>query len=139
VEGFGILCSIPFGFVMSMVYCAILSHAIVRYETLRRSFYFASLAILFGFSCEVLLLTTLGAVRSRAFVGPAFYVAHIIFFFLGTPALANVLLLRRPRPLIPRWYLAAVLCTIFAFALVILQYDVSEALYGIDGTDGPYS
>jgi hypothetical protein len=34
---------------------------------------------------------------------------------------------------------AGLACTLFAFSLVLLQYGVSEALYGIDGTQGPYS
>jgi hypothetical protein len=123
---------------MSMVYCALLAHAIRRYEPLRGGLYTASLIVLLGFVCELALLATLGAVNSRALVGPSFYVAHVIFFILGTPALANVLVLRRQSPFL-RWYLAGAVCTIFAFCLVLLQYGVSEALYGIDGTNGPYS
>jgi len=95
--------------------------------------------VLAAFAVEVGLLATLGAVRSRAAVGPGFYVAHSVLFFLGTPALAQVLVLRR-RPGIPgKWYVAAILCSAFAVVLVVLQYAVSEALYGINGTDGPYS
>ena len=122
-----------------MVYCAILAHRIRRVDRLRRWLYAVSIVLLVGFLGEVVLLVTLGAVGSRALVGPAFYVAHSVFFFLGTPALANVLLLRKRGPLVPRWYLAGALCTAFAFCLVLLQYGVSEALYGIDGTNGPYS
>ena len=139
MELFGILFSIPVAFVMSMVYCAVLAHSLRRVELLRRWLYAVSLVLLAGFLGEVLLLVTLGAVGSRALVGPAFYVAHSIFFFLGTPALANALLLPKHRPVIRRWYLAGALCTVFAFCLVLLQYGVSEALYGIDGTNGPYS
>jgi hypothetical protein len=139
VELFGIVFSIPVAFVISMAYCAVLAHALRRVEFLRRWLYAVSLVLLAGFLCEVLLLVTLGAVGSRALVGPAFYVAHSVFFFLGTPALANALLLPKRRPVIRRWYLAGALCTAFAFCLVLLQYGVSEALYGIDGTNGPYS
>jgi hypothetical protein len=88
---------------------------------------------------EVVLLETLGAVRSRGIVGPAFYVVHLVFFFLCTPALANVLVLRPARGSLSTWYIAGALCTVLAFILVLLQYDVSESLYGIDGDDGPYS
>jgi hypothetical protein len=139
VELFGIVFSIPVAFVMSMVYCAVLAHAIRRFESLRRLLYAVSLILLAGFLAEVVLLVTIGAVGSRAVVGPAFYVAHVIFFLLGTPALANVLLLRKRGPVVRRWYLAGILCTGFAFCLVLLQYGVSEALYGVDGTNGPYS
>ena len=139
MELFGILFSIPVAFVMSMVYCAISVHAIRHVERLRRWLYVVSIGLLVGFISEVVLLATLGAIGSRAFVGPAFYVAHSVFFFLGTPALANVLLLRKRGPVVRGWYLAGALCTLFAFCLILLQYGVSEALYGIDGTNGPYS
>ena len=139
MELFGIVFSIPVAFVLSMVYCAILARVIRRFEGPRRWLYAASVVILAGFLGEVVLLITLGAVRSRGVIGPAFYVAHVVFFFLGTPALANVLLLRERTPVVRRWYLAGALCTAFAFCLVLLQYGVSEALYGVDGTNGPYS
>ncbi len=139
VELFGIVFSIPVAFVASMVYCAVSAHVIRRFETLRRWLYGASLLVLVGFLAEVALLATLGAVGSRALVGPAFYIAHSAFFFFGTPALANALLLRRRGPVLSRWYAAGFVCTAFALCLVLLQYGVSEALYGIDGTNGPYS
>jgi hypothetical protein len=112
---------------------------ISRYELLRRWFYITSLIILLAFVGELTLLATLGAVESYALIGPFFYVAQSIFFLLGTPALANVLLLGRRGLFLRWWIVAGGVCTIFAFGLVLLQYDVSEALYGIDGTNGPYS
>ena len=42
------------------------------------------------------------------------------------------------RSLVSRWYLAGAICTAFAFCLVLLQYGVSEAVYGIGGMNGPY-
>jgi len=139
VELFGIVFSIPVAFVVSMAYCAVLAHVIRRLDRLRGWLYATLLVVLLGFLSEVILLATLGAVGSRAFVGPAFYVAHTVFFFFGTPALANVLLLPKREPILRRWYVAGFLCTAFAFCLVLLQYGVSEALYGVDGTNGPYS
>jgi hypothetical protein len=139
VEIFGIVLSIPVAFVMSMVYCAILAHAVRRFDRLRSWLYAASFVLLAGVLSEIVLLITLGAVGARALIGPAFFIAHLAFVLLGAPALANVLLLRKSGPLIGRWYLAGVFCTAFAFLLVLLQYGVSEALYGIDGNNGPYS
>src|SRR5262245_55467873 len=104
-----------------MAYCAILAHTIRRFEGLRRWLYAACVVVLAGLLIEVVLLITLGAVRSRGVIGPVFYVVHVVFFLLGTPALANVLLLRGRAPVIRRWYLAGVLCTTFAFCLVLLQ------------------
>jgi hypothetical protein len=84
------------------------------------------------------LLVTIGAVRSRAIIGPAFYAAHFALFILGTPALANVLVLWPPKGVV-RWFWAVPICAVFAVALVLLQYGVSEALYGVEGTGGPFS
>jgi hypothetical protein len=86
---------------------------------------------------EVVLLAVIGAVRARTLLGPGFYALHLIMFFLGTPALANIPLLRRRA--LGRWYWVVPICTLFAFVLVLLQIGVSEALYGIDGFDGPFS
>ena len=135
---FGILFSIPVSFVASMVYCGFLANTIRASDVFRRIFYVAGVIILVGFLSEVILLIIFGVLRSREVVGPAFWIAHRIFFFIGTPALANVLLLRK-RPLIDKWYLAAILCTVFAFYLVMMEFEVSEILFGIDGMGGPYS
>ena len=81
-----------------------------------------------GGACHV---DYLGAVRSRAILGPGFYVVHLILFFISVPSLANLLVLRQRRGFVASWYIAAALCTMLAFFLVLLQYSVSEALYGI--------
>ena len=139
MELFGIVFSIPVAFVMSMSYCALLAKVVSRFEPLRRFLYIASLCVLALFLIELIMLVSIGAVRSRAVVGPGFYVAHLALFFLGTPALANTLVLRVRTGPLGKWYVAGVLCTVFAVFLVLLQYGVSEALYGVDGTNGPYS
>jgi hypothetical protein len=58
----------------------------------------------------VTLLVTVGTVRISALIGPMFHVAHVALFFLGTPALANLLVLRQPRGFV-RWYWAVPACT----------------------------
>jgi len=133
VEIFGILLSIPVAFAVSMTYCALLANVARRFERLRFFLIVASSFILMVFLLEIVLLLTLGAVRSRAVVGPGFYVVHIGLFFLGTPALANVLVLRERASVLGKWYVAGVICALFAVFLVFLQYGVSEALYGVDG------
>jgi len=139
MEVFGIILSVPVAFVASLVYCFLLTRVVVGAETLRRVMWLVSVGVLIAFGVEVILLLGLGAVRARGLLGPGFYVGHVILFFLGTPALANVLILRkRPKRLV-RWYFAVPLCTVFAFILVLLQYGVSEALYGVDGDNGPFS
>ena len=139
MELFGIALSIPGAFVLSMIYCFVLKKVISRFDQVSLSFRVGSYIVLALFGLEVVFLITWGAVRSRGIFGPGFYGVHLLCFFLGTPALANLLVLRRRGGSIAKWYLAPILCTVFAFSLVLLQYGVSEALYGINGDDGPYS
>ena len=47
-----------------------------------------------GIGIELLLLITLGAFRSRDLIGPVFYRVHLLFFFCGAPAVANIFVLR---------------------------------------------
>jgi hypothetical protein len=139
MELLGIVLSIPVAFVASMLYCLFLARVLLKFERPSRWLRIVSRIVMALFAAELILLVTLGPVRSRGLFGPAFYVAHVIFFFLGTPALANLLVLR-PRPgVLGTWYVAGAICTAFAFFLVLLQYTVSESLFGIDGENGPYS
>lgn len=138
MELFGIALSVPVAFVCSMLYCLLLAKVIAKRQQTIRFLRITSIILLSLFCTELLLLIPLGAVRSRALLGPTFYAVHLILFFLGPPALANVLVLRR-QGLFRSWYEAGVMCTAFAFFLVLLQYSVSESLYGIDGDNGPYS
>ena len=139
MELFGIALSVPIALVCSTLYCLFTAKAVAKFQKVSRFLCIVSAFVLGLFVVELILLMTLGAVRSRGLLGPTFYVVHIILFFLGTPALANVLILRRNSGLLRMWYVAGLICTAFAFFLVLLQYSVSESLYGIDGDNGPYS
>jgi hypothetical protein len=139
MELFGVVLSVPVAFVASMLYCLFLARVLLKFERASRWLRIVSRIVMALFAAELVLLVTLGPVRSRGVLGPSFYVAHIIFFFLGTPALANLLVLR-PRPgALGTWYVAGAICTAFAFFLVLLQYTVSESLYGINDEDSPHS
>ena len=139
MELFGIVLSIPVAFVASMLYCLLPAKVISKSAIFSHWLRITSYAVLSLFTVEILFLITIGAVRSRGLLGPGFYVAHVVFFFLSPPALANVLVLQQKRRILNKWWVAGAICTIFAFGLVLLQYSVSEALYGIDGDDGPFS
>lgn len=131
MELFGIALSIPVAFVASMLYCLFLDRVVLKFERPRRWLRFTSFFVLAFFAAELVMLLTFGAVRSRAILGPGFYVVHLILFFISVPSLANLLVLRQRRGFVASWYIAAALCTMLAFFLVLLQYSVSEALYGI--------
>jgi hypothetical protein len=139
MEPYAILLSGPVAFALSVVYCTIVSKYVRAIERLRWHCYLLSLVLLGLFCIELVFLCALGPVRSRATLGPGFSVAHITFFFLGTPALCNTLILAPRRPHVANPYVAGMICAIFAVFLLLIQYWVAEALYGADGKDGPYS
>jgi uncharacterized membrane protein YvlD (DUF360 family) len=136
VELVAIVLSGPAAFVASAVYCGLLTRFVRPIDQVRRLFMGVSLVVLGLFAVELVLLTTLGTVRSRVVIGPGFYLVHLLIFFLGTPGLANVLVLGRRAV---RRNAAAVLCAVFAVVLTLTQYGVFEALYGVDGDTGPFS
>jgi hypothetical protein len=140
MEMFGILLSIPGSFLASLIYAALVVAFVRPCEPLRRAFLAASIGVMGLLAVEVaLLVRSGGALGARAAAGPAFAVGHLLVFVLGTPALANLLVLGRRASLGRLWWLAAFPCMAFAVALVLLQFSVSEALYGPDGASGPYA
>ena len=132
MELFGIVLSIPVAFVASLMYCFMLAAVDARYPTLSALLRRGAWIVLALFVAEVILLATMGAVGARAALGSGYYASHLVVFFLGTPALANVLMLGRGPHRKGRWLAPVLLCTLFALVLVLLQYGVSEALFGID-------
>jgi hypothetical protein len=86
-----------------------------------------------------MLLASLGVVGNGVAIGPLYYFGHTLILFLGTPALMNVLTLSNPPNRYALYWFSVPACTALAFVLVLQQYAVSEALYGIDGVAGPFS
>jgi hypothetical protein len=133
MELFGLALSIPVALVASMLYCFFLDRVVLKFERPRCWLLFTSYVVLAFFAAELVMLEILGAARSSAILGRSFfYFAHLTLFFLGIPSLANFLLLNQRRRLALGWYGAAFLCTVFGFFLVLVQYGVSESLYGIE-------
>jgi hypothetical protein len=50
--------------------------------------------------------------------------------------MANLLVLRDGR--LSKWYVAPFVCAALGFCVVIVEYIVYEALFGVDGTGGPF-
>jgi len=50
-----------------------------------------------------------------------------------------VLVIKKQGTLLGSWLVVGFLCSCLALPVVLTQYAVSEALYGIDDTGGPYS
>jgi hypothetical protein len=139
MELFGLALSVPVAFVASALYCFFLTRVLSKFELSSRWLRLGSWLVFGLLGTELALLVSLGTVHSRERLGPGFYIAHLILFFAGPPALANLLVLRSHPGFLGRWYIAGALSALLAFCLVLLQYSVSESLYGINGDDGPYS
>jgi hypothetical protein len=98
-----------------------------------------SFSVLGGLVVVWLLLATLGAVASRSLFGPVFYGLHLALFFLAVPALANILVITRSGTVLASWFVVGLLGAMLALPVVLTQYAVSEALYGIDGERVPFA
>lgn len=137
MELFGIAFSIPVVIIASTLYMGTLRWLSGYLPSLRTPLLVSSCAVLVLFACEVLALASTGAVGTQQMIGAVFYPLHLTLFFLGVPALGTILSLGNRKPV---WLPIAVsLCTAFALMLVLLQYGVTEALYGIDGNGERYS
>ena len=132
MELFGIAFSIPGAFAVSALYRFVLLGIRKRWLWIRPLFLSASGVVLAAVIVEWVLLAERGATGTRALLGPVYYTLHTWVFFLGTPALMNVLVLPNPEKWQARWWSSLHLCTILAFILVLQQYMVSEALFGIE-------
>jgi hypothetical protein len=139
MECFGILFSFPMSFVATAVYSFILRRVISRWSKMSNHLFWLSCVPLSLLILEFVGVVTIGTLSLRSNIGPAFYPIHSIIFFLTVPALANIMQIQKRFPFLAKWYITALICAFVSVGIVILQYGVSEALYGINGTDGPYS
>ncbi len=135
MELFGIAFSVPVAAIASTAYVATIKFIVNKFQRLTAPLVVTGIVILGMFVAENVLLILLGAVESRSLIGPTFYLFHLIVFVLGVPAIANVLVLGSRQRV--NASIAVAICTAFALVLVLEQYAVSEALFGVDG-EGPY-
>jgi hypothetical protein len=137
VKLFGIIFAVPAVFIAAAIYAGLIPF-VFRYRLVTRIALWFSIAVLCGLLIEWAALLAVGAVRSRAVIGPAFYPVHLVLFFLTVPALANLLIIKKSGTILGTWFTVALLCSVLARAVVLTQYGVAEALYGVDGDGGPY-
>lgn len=139
MEFFGIFVAVPSSFLASAVYRFALLFGQARWPGIKPTFLWASYAILTLIVVDWTLLAAWGAVGTRTALGPIYEKMSLMTFFFGPPALINVLVLPDPDRNRAHWFLAVPLATALAFFLLIEAVGVSEALYGIDGSGGPFS
>src|SRR5215208_2710428 len=130
MELFGIIGALPAAFIAAAIY-SVLVRAVLPFRRVTRAALWLSMAVLGGLLVEWGVLLTAGAVRARAVIGPPFYPVHLALFFLAVPALANVLTIKRSGTVLGSWFVVGLLCSALALPVVLTQYVVAEALYGI--------
>ena len=138
MELFGIIFAVPAALIAAVLYSLLMRLVPPFRGITRTALLWLSTAVLGGLLVEWGTLLAVGAVRSRAIIGPAFYPLHLVLFFLAVPALANVLLITRSGSVLGSWFVMGSLCSVLALPVVLTQYLVAEALYGSDGRGGPY-
>lgn len=131
MEILGIALSVPVPFVASIVYGIIIGKVIRLWQFLSTPLLMFSLLVLSLLTFELIGVLTLGVVRVQEIVGDQYYAIHLGLFFLAVPSMANLLTIQRSVPNLSKWYVIGPVCSILALCSVLLQYDVSETLFGI--------
>jgi hypothetical protein len=137
VETVGIALYLLGGLVAAPAFCFILVKAIRRFPRLALVGFWTAVPLLALFSIEIALVAAMGVVPTRAFIGPSYFLAHVLFTFAAAPALAGLLLLGR-HSIKGGWPVAAPVCWLVGAGAIFYHYNVAEALYGIDLQGGPY-
>ena len=138
MESLGIAIFMLTGIVAAPVFCLVLVKLVRPHPRVSLVIFYYALALLLLFAIDLLLVGTLGAVKVRAIVGPAFMPLHALLMLGSAPALACASLLGQ-KSLARWWPVVALLSWILGVFSIFQQYGVAEALYGIDGEGGPYS
>jgi hypothetical protein len=97
-------------------------------------------------SCTVLLVavleaiatTTIGPNRLQGITGNIYYPFHVVIFLLSLPALSSIMRLQHKFEKLTKWYSIGCFCAVVGLLIVLQQYVVSEAIFGVDGVGGQY-
>lgn len=130
MEIFGIILSVPAAFVASLIYSSLLSRIVGPRALWRALFQRASAVILGLLALEVVALLIFGAARCQRTSGGLFYAIHLTLFLLSVPSLAGLLTLRNRSGWLGKTVVIGAICSVFALAVVLLQYGVSDAIFG---------
>jgi hypothetical protein len=138
MEIFGIILSIPAAFIASIIYAFIIRKATIKLPFLILPLLWVSVFVLIIGLLEFCGIASFGALKLSEAIGTLYYPIHIVLFFLTLPALATIMRLQNRFGILSKWYAIGSLCAVIGLCIVLQQYVVSEALFGIDGTGGIY-
>ncbi len=130
MELFGIVLAIPAAFVGSAVYSLALRFVLRRWAISGPTLW-CSVAVLSGLAVEWIALAMYGPLHLQQVTRGFFFPLHVVVFVLSVPALASVLVVKRGESWLGSWITIGIACAVLALPVVLTQYGVSEALYGI--------
>ena len=136
MELLGLILAVPIAGLASAVYSWGVFRFVVPRSGLATALRTLSWLPLFSTLSELVFVGAVGPVAARTIVGPAFMALHSLLL-VTPPAMVNVLLLYRCPPSWRRAVIAAASWGI-CFGLLLFNLVVSEALFGIDGSGGPF-
>mgnify|MGYP000935266031 CR=1 FL=1 len=140
MELFGIMLFAGIGLVASPIFCLIVENVVARFRVISRIIQILSIIVVVAFAMEFVLVMIYGPISIRSILGPTYVFIHELLFLIVAPCLAcSVLLSRKPSGFGLRWLLMAPICWLVGIAAILFQYHVYEALYGVDGTGGPFN
>jgi hypothetical protein len=135
MELFGLVFAVPVTLVASLVYTALLLALFRFLPTVGRLLAAASLIVVAAIAVEAVFLGAMGPKGSYAHLGHGFTALHFFGFFLGQPAIANLVYFYGARRNL-KWWLrfssATVCCWITCMAALLGHIAVDEAIVGID-------
>jgi hypothetical protein len=141
MENFGILLAIPATLVASTVYCLGAAILLAKVPRLRRVALAGSFLVVLAILVEIILLVALGAKTSYIRLGVGFAVMHYICFWLGPPAVANLVLILLSHGFDTwkpwRIVVAVLACWFVCMPTVVVNIVIDEQIVGING-EGPF-
>ncbi len=141
MELFGLMFAFPVTLVTSVVYCYGAASLFTKLRLLQSVAFAVSLSVALCILIEIILLITLGAKPTYAHLGVGFTVVHEVSFWLGPPAIANLLLilcwLRHDIQKPPKTAIVSVVCWFACMCALLGNISVDEAIVGIDA-DVPF-
>ena len=130
MDVFGIVLSVPAGFVASVIYSWLLNRFVAPHARLRAIFRRGAVAVLGLLVIEIAALLAVGAVRLQRASGGLYYRGHWLLYILSVPALANLLTLRNRTGWLGKTFVIGVICAVFTLGVVLMEYGVYDAIFG---------
>ncbi len=138
MESLGIILSVPSAFIASIVFSAILGKVTHKLPDLIYPLKLGFYAVLLTAVVEAIAITTIGPIQLQEISGKFYYPLHVLIFLLTLPALSGTMRLQKKFEKLTKWYSIGCFCAVVGLLIVLQQYVVSEAIFGVDGVGGPY-